>query len=152
MLLLRSLLIRRLLLVWLLIEWQLKKKTLIGETGCLSNFLGHFSVRSTLHPSFSNPPALSSTPNYLWLTIFLDCPDIQFLIQPFPNTVSKATFGYLPLTAQRLSDLRNAMPCQWSPTMRFPPKPYIGNHSISLGMTSILSIFLCSRTWFTSHR
>ena len=36
---------------------------------------------------------------------------IQFLIhQRFINTVSQASFGYLPLTVQQVYDLRDALP------------------------------------------
>ena len=41
-------------------------KTPLGETGCLSNFLGSLSMSPAHHPGFSDPlrsaPALSSTP------------------------------------------------------------------------------------------
>ena len=42
-----------------------KYKTPLGETGCLSNFLGSLSMSPALHPGFSDflrpPLALSST-------------------------------------------------------------------------------------------
>ena len=50
---------------------------------------------------------------------------IPFLINlPFPNTVSKATFGYLPLTVQHQYHLQDATPFQWSPdaSKLIPPK------------------------------
>ena len=41
----------------------------------------------------------------------------------FPNKVSQGTFGTLPLTEQYLCDLRNAMPCHWSPSASHPTFP-----------------------------
>ena len=79
---------------WLLLIFNLNK-TPLGETGCLSN-------------------------PYVLLT---GCLGIQFFLftpPPFPNTVSKATFGYLYLTVQHLCDLQDAMPCHLSPIASHP--------------------------------
>ena len=50
-------------------------KTPLGETGCLSNFLGSLSMSPALHPGFSDlfryPPALSSTPTTFGCLLFL---------------------------------------------------------------------------------
>ena len=50
-------------------------KTLLGETGCLSNFLDRLSMSSALHPGFSDllrsPPVLSSTPTTFGCLLFL---------------------------------------------------------------------------------
>ena len=49
------------------------------------------------------------------------CLDIQFLIPlPFSNTVSEATFGYLPLTVQHQCYFQDAIPCQCSPNASYP--------------------------------
>ena len=68
-------------------------QTPLGETGCLSKL-------------------------YFLLT---GCLGIQFFsFTPYPNTVSWATFGYLPHTVQYLCDLQDAMPCHWSPSASHP--------------------------------
>ena len=50
-------------------------RTPLGETACLSNFLGSLSMSPALHPGFSDllrsPPALSSTPTTLGCLLFL---------------------------------------------------------------------------------
>ena len=50
-------------------------KTPLGETGCLTNFLGSLSMSPALHPGFSDllrsPPALSSTPTTCVCLLFL---------------------------------------------------------------------------------
>ena len=69
-----------------------KVKTPLGETGCLGN-------------------------QYFLLTGWLG---IQFLVNPYVNKVSLASFGYLPLTVQHLCDLQDAMPCHWSPSASHP--------------------------------
>ena len=47
--------------------------------------------------------------------------NIQVFNSPlFPNTVSEATLGTLPLTMQQPCDLRDAMPCHWSPGNSHP--------------------------------
>ena len=50
-------------------------KTPLGETGCLSNFLGSLSMSPALHPGFSDllmsPPALSYTPTTFGCLLFL---------------------------------------------------------------------------------
>ena len=57
-----------------------KKKTPVGETGCLRIFWDHYLVSPALHPGFSDPsrppPALSSTPTQGYL--FFECLGIQF--------------------------------------------------------------------------
>ena len=81
-----------LLLGWLLLIFTLNK-TPLGETGCLSN------------PDF----------------LLTSCLGIQFFDSPsFPNTVSWATFGYLPLTVQHLCDLQDTMPYHWLPSASHP--------------------------------
>ena len=42
-------------------------------------------------------------------------PVFWFTFINLPNTVSSATYGYLPLTVQPLCNLRDVMPCHWSP-------------------------------------
>ena len=92
-------------------------KTPLGETGCSGN---HF--------------------------LFTGCLSIQFFDSPpFPNTVSQAAFGYLPLTVQHLCDLRDAIPHHWS-TNASHPTPYLGKQRISLGVAIILSMCLCPHT------
>ena len=55
------------------------------------------------------------------LFLFFECLGIQFLIHPpTPDTVSQATYGYLPFTVQHLCYLWGAMPRQRSPGA-FPP-------------------------------
>ena len=90
-------------------------KTSLGETGCIGN------------PYFYLLVAYASS----------------FLIRP--NTVSQATYGYLPLTVQHLCDLRDTMPRHWSPGASHP-NPYLGKQRISLGVAIILGICLCSHT------
>ena len=52
---------------------------------------------------------------------FTGCSSIQFLNSPpSPDTVSEAARDYLPLTVQRLCDLRDAMPRHWSPSASHP--------------------------------
>ena len=48
------------------------------------------------------------------------CLGIQFFDSPYPNTVSHADFGYLPLSVQHLCDLQHAMPCHWPPSASHP--------------------------------
>ena len=90
-------------------------KTPLGETGCIGN------------PYFYLLVAYASS----------------FLIRP--NTVSQATYGYLPLTVQHLCDLQDIMPRHWSPGASHP-YPYLGEWRISLGVAMILGICLCSHT------
>ena len=60
-------------------------------------------------------------PDCFRLPTVFDCSGIQFLIHlSFPNLVSYGTFGYLPLTAQYLCHLREAMPHHWSPATSHP--------------------------------
>ena len=86
------LLVRWLLVRWLLLGWLILGWLFLGENGCLGN-------------------------PYFLLT---GCLGIEFFDSPFPNTVSYATFGYLPLTVQHLCDLWDAMPLQWSPGASHP--------------------------------
>ena len=67
----------------------------------------------------------------------------SFLISP--DTVSQATYGYLPPTVQHLSDLWDIMPHHWLPGASHP-NPYLGRRRISLEVAIILSKFLQSRT------
>ena len=85
-----------LLLRWLLLIFSLNK-TPLGETGYLSN--PYFLLTSSSGIQFFDSP-------------------------PFPNTVSKATFGYLPLTVQHLCELQDAMPCHWSSSASHPTLTY----------------------------
>ena len=104
----------------------------------------------------STPPQLLSylkvstsyelAPTQSYLLFLFEYLDIQFLIPlPFPNAVSQATFGYLPLTVQRLCNLQDVMPCQWSPSASHTTS-YLGKQRISLGATIILSICFSSHT------
>ena len=71
----------------------------LGETGCLCIFF-------FLRPLFF---------------FFFECLGIQFfdsplLFTPLTQSVRLSTpYGYLPLTVQPLCDLRDVMPCHWSP-------------------------------------
>ena len=52
---------------------------------------------------------------------FTGCSSIQFFNSPpSPNQVSQAARGYLPLTVQRLCDLRETMPRHWSASASHP--------------------------------
>ena len=90
---------------------------------------GLFNHATSTSPWILRPVKVSISselyPKYFRLSTFLDCSDIQFFHSPpFPNTVSQATFGYLPLTAQHLCDLQNTMrpasSCQVLPTQPLP--------------------------------
>ena len=60
-------------------------------------------------------------PDYFHLHTFFDCQAFSFLIHlSFSNTVSQATFGYLPLAVQCLCDLRDIIPRHWSPGASHP--------------------------------
>ena len=53
--------------------------------------------------------------------LFTGCSSTQFFNSPpFPNTVSKDSFGTLLLTVQYLYDLRDAMPHHWLPSTYHP--------------------------------
>ena len=102
----RWLLLGWLLLRWLLLRWlltlskskndccfadfgQVRKqpynKTPLGETGCLSYFLGYLSMLPALHPSFSDlwrSPALISTTTGFGCLLFLIIQAFSFLIHP----------------------------------------------------------------------
>ena len=73
------------------------------------------------NPVFYSPPCPHPTP-------------------PFLYTVSQTTFGYLLLTVQHLCDLQDAIPHHW------PPNPYLGKQTISLGVAIILSMYLRPHT------
>ena len=93
-------------------------KTLFGETGCLCIFC--FECSGIV----------------LYFTSL-------FLTQPV--RIPLAILVYLPLTAQHLCDLQDTMPCHWSPGTSHPTS-YLGRQRISLRVTIILSICLCSHT------
>ena len=112
-------------------------KTPSRETGCLGN--PYFLHTGCLGIQFFDSPYFLHT----------GCLGIQFFDSPYPNTVSHADFGYLPLTLQHLCDLQDAMPVPLA-TKCFPPNTYLGKRRTSQGVTSILSMCLCSHTYFTS--
>ena len=117
-------------------NWSYSKNPL-GETGCMSNFLGYLSMPPALHPGFSDlwrsPPALSS---------FLDCSGVQFFNSPPLH--SQLSYLWLPTphcAAPAWLTGHHAMP---TVTSCFPPNPWLGKQRISLGLVSILSMCLCS--------
>ena len=84
--------------------------------------------------------------------VFTGCSSIQFFNLPSsPTAVSQGAWCNLPLTVQHLCDLWDAMPLHWSPSA-FHPNSCLGQQRISLGVTSILSMFLCSHALFTTHK
>ena len=101
---------------WLPLGWLLLtlnvKKTPLGQTGHLKDFLGSFSMPPALDPRFpdlrKSTPALSSTLATFGCLFFLT-------VQTTPITVSEAILGSLPLAVQHLCDLWDAMPRHWSP-------------------------------------
>ena len=96
-------------------------KTPLGDTGCLSKFLGSLSMSPAHHPSFSDllrsPPALSSTPATFGCLLFLMFRHPVFLFTPFPNTVSKATLCSTCVTYRMLC---HAIGHQVLPTQPLP--------------------------------
>ena len=66
-------------------------KTFLGETGCLSNFLGQHHASST-PPWLLRPVKVSTSfelyPNYFWLPIPLHCSSTQFFWFNFFSTQS----------------------------------------------------------------
>ena len=78
---------------------KVDNKSPVGETGCLSIFLGPYLVSLALHPGFSHwwrcPLSLSSTPTRGY---FFECLGIQFF-----NSLT--------------CDIRDAMPRQGLPTL-----------------------------------
>ena len=71
------------------------------------------------------------------------CLGIQFFdLPPYFDTVSYATYGYLPLTVQHLCDLQDAMPCHWLPGASHPPLLFREAEDFS-EVTTILSMCLC---------
>ena len=76
--------------------------------------------------------------------LFTGCLSIQFFLFT-PNTVSQATYGYLPLTVQHLYDLGNVMIARY-----FPPNRYLGKWRISFGVRGILTIYLIYLSWVVS--
>ena len=66
---------------------------------------------------------------------------------PFPNRVIEATLCSLPYSVQHLRNLQSAIPCHF-PTATSQPH-FLGNQSISLHVSSILSMCLCPYTLAT---
>ena len=143
------LLLEWLLLGWLLLEWlllldghfgqvkidshfahfqQVKNKpyskTHLGETGCLSNFLGYLSMSPALYPGFSDlwrsPPALSSTPTTFGCLLFLIV--FQFYnSHPFPTqSVRLPLVTYSSLCSTCVT---YRMPCHCSSHQLLPTQP-----------------------------
>ena len=84
--------------------------------------------------------------------VFTGCSSIQFFNSPHSlNTVSEAAQGNLPLTMQHLCDLGNTMLLHCSPSASHP-NPCLGKQRISLGVGSILWMYLCPHTKHASHR
>ena len=128
-------------------EMKILCKTPLGETGCLSIFLGYLSMSPALHPGFSDPwrspPALSST----WLlsvAYFLFRHPVFFIHLLFPSTcvtygTSCHAIGNQVLLTQPSSTCVNyGMPCRTSghqaPPIQSLPRelgdfPRGGNHS-----------------------
>ena len=65
-------------------------KTPLGETGCLSSFLGYFFMPPIFHPGSSglwrSPPVLSSTLTTFGYLFFLIVQESSFFIHSFLNT------------------------------------------------------------------
>ena len=107
-------------------------KTPLGETGCLSIFLGYLSMSPALHPGFSDPwrspPALSS----IWLlsvAYFLFRYPVFFIHPLFPSTcvtyrTSCHAIGNQVLLTQPSSTCVNyGMPCRTSGHQALPIQP-----------------------------
>ena len=126
-----------LLLGWLLLIFNLNK-TSLGETGCLSNF-----------PWLLRPVKVSTSselyPNYFRLLAFLNVQASSFLIRPPFSTQSVrlplVTYPSLCSTCVTYRTLCHAIGHQ-----ALPLNPYLGKQRISLGVTTILSMCLCSHT------
>ena len=82
---------------------------------------------------FHNPYFIYWLPKHLY----------KYLIHP--NTVSQATYGYLPLSLQHLCDLQDTMPRHWLPGVSHP-NPILGKWRTSLVVAIILSVCLCSHS------
>ena len=122
-------------------------KTPIGKTGCLSKFLGYLSMLPAVHPGFSEGlHQLWPLPNYFRLPNFLDCSGIHFFYSPAPLS-NYSQLGRLWLPSPHCAvpvwlTRHHAMPVV---TRWFLPNPYLGKQRVSLGVASILSIYLCSQ-------
>ena len=119
-------------------------KTTLGETGCLSNFLGSLSMSLALHPGFSDllrsPPALSSTPTTFGCLLFLMFKHPVLDSPPFLTQSVRLHLVTYPSLCSTCLTYRTLV------TKCFPPNPYLGKRRISLGVTSILSMCLHSHT------
>ena len=127
---------------WLLLTLSLCK-TPLGETGCLSIFLGYLSMSPALHLGFSelwrSPPALSSILTAFGCLLFVQAS--SFLIHSPFSQHSHLGRLWLPtphhaFTVQCLCDLQNTIHAsghQALPTQLLPREaedfPRCGNHS-----------------------
>ena len=84
--------------------------------------------------------------------VFTGCSSIQFFNSPpVPNTVSEAAQSSLLLTVPHRCDLQDTMPRHSSPNASHP-NPCLGKQKISLEVASVLTLYLCSHSSFTSHQ
>ena len=84
-------------------------------------------------------------PDYFWLPTFLDVQASSFLIHsPFLTQSVRLPLVTYPLLCSTCVTYR--MPCHPLVTKCFPPNSYLGKQRISLGVATILNIYLCSHT------
>ena len=94
-----------LIIIYILSKWLLltlnTNKIPVGETGCLSNFLGYFSKPPALRPFFSDlersPPALISTLASFDCLIFLTAQTFSFFIHPWSYNWQTTTHCAVPV-------------------------------------------------------
>ena len=125
--LLRWLLLRWILLRWLLHKWLFLNfnlnKTPLEETGFLGN--SYFLLTGCLSIQFFDSPlSQHSQLDYLWLPTS-HCAALVWL----------TGHHAIPLV-----------------TKCFPPNPYLGKQKFSTGVASILSMYLCSRTYLDCNQ
>ena len=126
-------------------------KTSLGETGCLTNFLGYLSMPLALHPAFSDlwrsPPALNSTLTTFGCLLFLTLQTSGFLI-PLLSQHSQLCCLWFPTPHCAAPVWLTRHHVMLSVARWFLPKSHLGKQRISLGVASIPSMRLCSHTQF----
>ena len=134
-----------------LLLWTCQKLTLqqnFFRRNWMPEQLSGLLVHATSIPPWLLRPLNVSTsselyPDYFWLPIFLD-QGIQFFNSPpFPTQSVRLPLVAYPFTAQHVCDLQDTMPYAISHQV-LPTQPLLGKQRISLKVTSILSICLCS--------
>ena len=134
---------------------KILRKAPLGETGCLSIFLGYLFVSAALHPGFSDPwrspPALSSTLTAFGCLFFVQAS--SFLIHSlFPSTcvicgTSCHAIGHQVILTQPSSTcVIYGITCRASGHQVLPIQPLSRELGISLGVAIILSMCLCTHT------